>query len=618
MSDTLSPPSLLRRITQTPMRDVARGRLTGRLDLGRRIEASGLPEAPRALVRRVVRLTRLWRLEKAEVADELIAHFDDGLAAGETAEALVASFGDERRAAQLIRRAKRRGRPLAWQGVRALGWAFVALLVFYAILAIYFYAGRPTPAVNYLARVNAPIERLPQDERAWPLYRDALAILRERTRPGESREGDPDIKPGGKRWPAQLEWLARQADALELARRGGERPALGFVFGPDGSGYDPVLYPPDKPVPDPARQRDQPLHNVLVPHLNGLRQLANTLASDARAAREQRDGARLVRDLLAINGMGRQLAREPFLLSDLVAIGIRNAASEQTALAVAAAPDLFSDADLAALAHRLSDVRRVDELFDLSGERDAFADVVQRAYTDDGAGGGRMTPEGLRVIQYLGETSAWQGARRDALALAVGPSAVMLVASRAELTRTYDRMMDEAQARLAHPLRELPPDDMEAAMEAMKDSAVERTRYAPILMLSPAVSRVHPQAERYLGRVEGALTGIALELHRRRHGRYPASLDELTPGLLPEVPADRITGDPVRYRLVDGRPVVYSLGADRDDDGGRLPIGRGGEPDDWVAARWHVPPAKAKDGDWVLFPPYDPPDDWEPWEPGDE
>ena len=35
-----------------------------------------------------------------------------------------------------------------------------------------------------------------------------------------------------------------------------------------------------------------------------------------------------------------------------------------------------------------------------------------------------------------------------------------------------------------------------------------------------------------------------------------------------------------------------------------------------IAARWRLPPADVKDGDWVLYPPYDAPDDWEPREPG--
>ena len=66
----------------------------------------------------------------------------------------------------------------------------------------------------------------------------------------------------------------------------------------------------------------------------------------------------------------------------------------------------------------------------------------------------------------------------------------------------------------------------------------------------------------------GVVVAIALEFYRRAHGRFPETLAQLTPTLLPHVPDDRITGDPVRYRLVNGRPLIYSLGPDGKDDGG--------------------------------------------------
>lgn len=60
---------------------------------------------------------------------------------------------------------------------------------------------------------------------------------------------------------------------------------------------------------------------------------------------------------------------------------------------------------------------------------------------------------------------------------------------------------------------------------------------------------------------------IALELYRRRHGAWPATLAELIPDLLPEIPLDRYDGAPLRYRLIQGKPVIYSVGEDGNDDG---------------------------------------------------
>ena len=98
----------LRLIRFTPLRDLGRGRLTGRLDLARLLAESGLPAPAVDCVRQVVRRTRLWRLEKNAVAQDLAAHFHDGLETGTTLEELLSGFGDVRRTARLIRRAKRR------------------------------------------------------------------------------------------------------------------------------------------------------------------------------------------------------------------------------------------------------------------------------------------------------------------------------------------------------------------------------------------------------------------------------------------------------------------------------------------------------------------------------
>src|SRR5688572_1213312 len=176
--DTFARPSRLDTLRRAPRHELTSRRPQGsrfvRVDPSRRIDEAPLPEPAKGLVRQVVRRTRLWRSERVEVADELIAHFVDGLADGETAERLVGSFGDERRAAKLIRRAKRRNRPLAWHAMVFLRRLVVAVVVAYLLVAAYFYIGRPTPRVDYLAQFNQHVAAIPEDRRAWPLYRRAL------------------------------------------------------------------------------------------------------------------------------------------------------------------------------------------------------------------------------------------------------------------------------------------------------------------------------------------------------------------------------------------------------------------------------------------------------------
>ena len=64
-------------------------------------------------------------------------------------------------------------------------------------------------------------------------------------------------------------------------------------------------------------------------------------------------------------------------------------------------------------------------------------------------------------------------------------------------------------------------------------------------------------------------TGLACRLYKSRTGRYPDTLEALVPGILEEVPVDPFTGKPLVYRPEGEGFIVYSLGTNEKDDGGR-------------------------------------------------
>jgi hypothetical protein len=66
-----------------------------------------------------------------------------------------------------------------------------------------------------------------------------------------------------------------------------------------------------------------------------------------------------------------------------------------------------------------------------------------------------------------------------------------------------------------------------------------------------------------------ARTGLACKLFKSRTGAYPESLEALVPGILKEVPVDPFTGKPFVYRREGEGFIVYSLGSNEKDDGGR-------------------------------------------------
>jgi hypothetical protein len=178
-----------------------------------------------------------------------------------------------------------------------------------------------------------------------------------------------------------------------------------------------------------------------------------------------------------------------------------------------------------------------------------------------------------------------------------------------------ERLVLRFQAERAGPLWQWDESTAESQVEAMQESSYLRICYWPVLHFFPGFKHVAMQGEVVSQQRDAMLAAIALELYHRRHNAWPESLDELTPAPLPTMPIDRFTGQPLRYRLVDGRPMLYSTGVDRDDDGGR-PHQMGND----LAQRWEPwrkvsrPPRLGNDGygkrvwmagfdwDWILWP----------------
>jgi hypothetical protein len=63
--------------------------------------------------------------------------------------------------------------------------------------------------------------------------------------------------------------------------------------------------------------------------------------------------------------------------------------------------------------------------------------------------------------------------------------------------------------------------------------------------------------------------GLACKIYKGRTGRYPENLEALVPEILPEIPVDPFTGKPLVYRIAEGQLLIYSLGSNQKDDGGR-------------------------------------------------
>lgn len=232
---------------------------------------------------------------------------------------------------------------------------------------------------------------------------------------------------------------------------------------------------------------------------------------------------------------------------------------------------------------------------DFTDERMFIKDVIQRIYSDDGRGDGRVTLQGLRELAVTLRPSN----NRDLPALAIPPirvailpAAAAFMASRADITAQCDRLYALAGEDAQLPLwqRHANAQYYKAAI-ALKTDPVKNLRYLPLSILLPSLSNMADNMDASRAQHEALMAALALDVYCEKAGHYPANLNELVPQFLPAVPLDHSTGQPLRYKLLNGRPLLYGLGLDGKDDGGV-----------WTDTKTKYPRVPTT-GDWVLYPP---------------
>jgi hypothetical protein len=140
------------------------------------VECSALPAEHRALVARLVRDARLSDDDSLDVAEELLWHFEDGLARGVAPADLVMAFGPLDQTATLIHRSRRRlAKPWRRCAALAAGVCLTALTGAYVSRAVALHAASPLIATPR----TAPN---PWDAPAWVRGAAAASTAREQAR----------------------------------------------------------------------------------------------------------------------------------------------------------------------------------------------------------------------------------------------------------------------------------------------------------------------------------------------------------------------------------------------------------------------------------------------------
>jgi hypothetical protein len=384
-----------------------------------------------------------------------------------------------------------------------------------------------------------------------------------------------------KDYPHLARWLEANRTPLTLVAEAVKRPDY----------FNPLV------VPRKADKEVVSLLGALLPGVQQCRGLAAALTCRAllQAGEGKLDAA--WQDLLACHRLGRLVARGATLIEALVGIAIDQVAAE-------ADLGFLDRAGLTAkqVQSCLQDLQDLPPLPPMAdkidlGERFIFLDAVQvirrggpEALGDRGAGK-KPTDEDVKAAQIL-DGLDWAPVMRNGNRLYSHMAAALRVRDRAEREQ---RLAQIEEGLKVLPKRVSPPSKLAQLFlgkEAHEKQVVESIGNVLLTLLVPALRKVSQAYDRSEQVQRNLHIAFALAAYRGEHGRYPEKLAALAPRYLREVPDDLFTGGALVYRPADKGYLLYSVGANGRDEGGRW---RDDDPPgDDLAVR--MPPPELKPG----------------------
>lgn len=327
-------------------------------------------------------------------------------------------------------------------------------------------------------------------------------------------------------------------------------------------------------------EEDNPA-TILLPHLAKIKYLCQVLQLRISAHLALAHSSDALRDLDLLFYLADSSRNEPILISQIV----RMAELQLALQPISEGMGLWSEPQLRQIQDRLGHVDFCADLArSLQAERVLF-------------GGGmieyvRRSHHKISVMDELAAASS-AGSSDDAwpfgALFAVSPGG-WLYLEQLNYSRTFDHYLIPVIDEKNHQIK---PDVALAA-----DGEITKITETPLTkrffhheafsgLLLPSLSKSALKAAFAQSGVEMAAVACALERYRILHQKFPDSLDKLTPDLIAALPHDIINGKGLVYRLeADGHYVLYSVGWNQKDDGGRIGLNKNDEPDqkqgDWV------------------------------------
>jgi len=473
--------------------------------------------------------------------------------------------------AVLLRRAKKRCRPL-WRKVLVRSFQAAGIIILYILICIgRLGIGTPTISVNYIDWLNELV-RTGQEksenaklyyDQAAELYVKCPAAIEKKCFGCSKKEGcgvnsdwlsdfnDVEVK--------QLSrWLADNKPAFEKVREGAEK----LYFWPIYESNEPEL------------MRGVLMRNVMKP-LSGYRNITRALGWQILYKANGADMESALNDCVVLQKFCNQMQGKGTLVEQLTGVAIEALALERIFMVLR---DVDIPVDiLKRFSRKLGNgLSSQSTVIDLEAEKAFWYDLIQRGFTDDGKGGGRVLKGGAVLVVGDWKDSLWR-------------LFSFSYPDRREVTTMIDNHFQCAEE-----FFEKTPCQLRNEGQALKQLDEIAKKSIMLRLMEPAYGRLSEIAWRVKTSRAGLLTLLAVLRYDKEKDKYPATLSELlATGYLSELPIDPFSDKPLVYKKTDDSFILYSIGENFKDDGGQIFRDSKGKARTWAdegdAVFWPVP-----------------------------
>jgi len=509
-----------------------------------------------------------YRRVRRDVELELISYFNDAIndcntdgekdARGQT---LIEQFGEPRFLAKLIRRAKKRCRPIWKKTLIRTAQATAALFLFLCLYTWWFVTGKPNIAIDYVARLNQMVRpEAPDDQNAWPYYQKAIDQYAEPNEPFNEmfvsiREPKGHVSFASLSIPEQeamRNWFVQNEPAWAHFLAASKMKHLWYnyqTFDETDSRYQGELLV------------------VRFPPLKKFRDLCKLGLWQVRLLYENGEIQKAVDQCLAVIRAGRHFQPSPSLLEQLFAQFIGNMGHGEILNIIRNTK--LSAMQLASVQKQLMVVNQDGyPMMNFDYERLLSLDVVQRYFTDGGPGGGHLLLNFERVFLFTGSGNPvhkWDMMPKNASVVTHG----LIHAGRHDTLNKLNTLFDMYLKKEIH----LTPWQKHVSNNPTTEDYVNslpRARYFLVQSIEPMFVRASEKVWQGRALHEATLTILVLHRWKLQKGSFPDSLDELIDAdLLKKLPADPYSDGPLTYKKQGNDFILYSYAGDFDDDQGR-------------------------------------------------